>query len=59
MEATGRLSQVVCNYILGSFGTRVLEHLETQPSRQQTSCCGQLNISLLFHRASFNNRHFG
>ena len=47
MEATGRLSQVVCNYILCSFGTRVLDYLETQPSRQQTSCCGHFDISSL------------
>jgi hypothetical protein len=54
METTGKLSQVVCNYILRCFGTRVLDYLETHPSRQQTSCCVQFNISslkfcVLFH----------
>jgi len=44
MEAAGRLSQVVCNYILCSFGARVLDYLETQPSRQLNSCCGHFNI---------------
>jgi hypothetical protein len=47
MEVTGRLNQVVCNYILCGFGTRVLDYLETQLSRQQNSCCGQFNIPSL------------